>query len=97
MTHSSAFELPHFVTVDELAHLIKRNKFTIYHWLKDAPERLPRVTKVHGRVLFLAADVKSWFASVTWGEAVPTSAPAKRGARTKVERAARRQREEASQ
>jgi len=55
--------LPRFVTVRELAARIARNEFTVYHWLKKAPERLPRITRVHGRVLFLEADVRAWFDS----------------------------------
>jgi len=57
-------ELPRFVTVLELAQLIKRNQFTIYHWLKEAPDKLPRVTRLYGRVLFLDSDVRTWFAGV---------------------------------
>ena len=61
---SAPCELPHFVTVLELAQLIKRNQFTIYHWLKESPEKLPRVTRLYGRVLFLDSDVRAWFAGV---------------------------------
>jgi len=50
-----------FVTIDELALRLCRNRFTLYHWLKAAPERLPRVTRIHGRVLFLESDVRAFF------------------------------------
>lgn len=53
--------LPRFVTVRELAARIARNEFTVYHWLKKAPERLPKPTRIHGRVLFVEADVRAWF------------------------------------
>lgn len=57
-------QLPQFLTVIELALLIKRNKFTIYHQLAKEPEKLPKVTRLHGRVLFLEADVHEWFDEV---------------------------------
>ena len=50
-----------FVTIDELAARLSRNRFTLYHWLKEAPERLPRVTRIHSRVLFLESDVRAYF------------------------------------
>lgn len=50
-----------FVTVEEFARRRCINKFTAYHWLKSAPERLPRVTRLHGRVLFLERDVRAFF------------------------------------
>jgi len=53
--------LPRFVSVRELAKRLVRNEFTIYHWIKEAPERLPRVTRFQGRVLFLDSDVRTWF------------------------------------
>ncbi len=62
-----------FVTVDELAVRIGRNPFTVYHWLKKAPERLPRVTRLYGRVLFAEVDVVAYIeaarASATSGMA----------------------------
>jgi predicted DNA-binding transcriptional regulator AlpA len=52
-----------FVTIDDVAQRLCVNRFTAYHWLKSAPERLPRVTRIHGRVLFLEADVRAFFES----------------------------------
>ena len=95
--------LPRFVSVRELAARMGRNEFTVYHWLKKAPERLPRVTRVHGRVLFLESDVQAWFAAQQHDlaaqaeslrfdkiEQEPKPAPLRRGAPTKAERVARR-------
>lgn len=58
------FLLPRLMTVRELAGRLALNEFTIYHWLKSSPERLPRVTRFHGRVLFLESDVRDWFAKL---------------------------------
>lgn len=95
--------LPRFVSVRELAARMDRNEFTVYHWLKKAPERLPRITRVHGRVLFLESDVQAWFAAqhhdlAAQSEALrfdrieqkPMPVPPRRGAPTKAERVARR-------
>ena len=97
--------LPRFVSVRELAARMGRNEFTVYHWLTKAPERLPRITRVHGRVLFLESDVQAWFAAqqhdlATQAEAlrfdtiapqpVPVPPRPRRGAPTKAERMARR-------
>ena len=86
-----------FVTIDEVATRLCVNKFTAYHWLTKAPERLPRVTRLHGRVLFLERDVRAFFEAFEATAATPTDAPApvttpkrKRGAPTKAERVARR-------
>ena len=49
-----------FCTVDELAARLKRNKWTIYHQLSDEPEKLPRVTRLAGRVLFLERDIRAF-------------------------------------
>lgn len=46
-----------FETVEGLARRLQINKFTVYHWLKDEPERLPRVTRLFGRVLFSERDI----------------------------------------
>ena len=93
---------PRFVSVRELAARMGRNEFTVYHWLKKAPERLPRVTRVHGRVLFLESDVQAWFVAqqqdiTTQADGLrfktmeqPPVAP-RRGAPTKAERVARRE------
>lgn len=94
--------LPRFVSVRELAARMGRNEFTVYHWLKKAPERLPRITRVHGRVLFLESDVQAWFAAQQHDltdqadairfdtmEQLPVSP--RRGAPTKAERIARRE------
>ena len=90
-----------FITIDELAARLCRNRFTLYHWLKEAPERLPRVTRIHGRVLFLEADVRAFFetfeaaATAQCHISVPASgdvtAPKRRRGRpTKAEQVARR-------
>lgn len=73
-------QLPQFLTVIELALLIKRNKFTIYHQLAKEPEKLPRVTRLYGRVLFLEADVRAWFDEVC-GAAPAAVTPPPAGAR----------------
>lgn len=65
-------QLPRFITVDEFARLAARNRFTVYHQTKREPEKLPRVTRLHGRVLFLDSDVRAWFAAVS-GETAPSS------------------------
>jgi predicted DNA-binding transcriptional regulator AlpA len=97
--------LPRFVTVRELAARIARNEFTVYHWTKDEPERLPRITRLHGRVLFLEAHVQEWFAAQqhdlaaqaaglrfdTIEQSAPVQVTPRRGAPTKAERVARRQ------
>lgn len=97
--------LPRYVTVRELAARIARNEFTVYHWLKKAPERLPRVTRSYGRVLFLESDVRDWFdaqkaASTRAIERAPEAtqcppevAPRKRGRPTKAEQVKRRSQE----
>jgi predicted DNA-binding transcriptional regulator AlpA len=101
--------LPRFVTVRELAARIARNEFTVYHWTKDEPERLPRITRLHGRVLFLEAHVQEWFAAQqhdlaaqaaglrfdTIEQSAPVQVTPRRGAPTKAERVARRGREAA--
>lgn len=99
--------LPRFASVRELAARMGRNEFTIYHWLKEAPERLPRITRVHGRVLFLEAHVQDWFAAQqhdlaaqatglrfdTIEQSALVQVTPRRGAPTKEERVARRGRE----
>jgi hypothetical protein len=89
-----------FVTIDELAARLCRNSFTLYHWLTKAPERLPRVTRIHGRVLFLEADVRAYFeafeaggtAKIGAGAPTPDSALPKRprGRPRKAEEISRR-------
>jgi predicted DNA-binding transcriptional regulator AlpA len=90
-------ELPRFITVAELAALCRLNKFTVYHWLKTAPERLPRVTRLHGRVLFLESDTRAW-AGALHPEPAPAPAPTaaealkrRRGRPTKMEQSVRQQ------
>jgi len=88
-------DLPRFITVDELARRIGRHRFTIYHWVKDQPHRLPRVTRVHGRVFFIDSDVRAWFEAVRAGsvDRDPSSAEAKprRGRPTKAEQIRQRE------
>jgi predicted DNA-binding transcriptional regulator AlpA len=89
--------LPHFVTVAEFADYRRLNRFTVYHWLKDAPERLPRVTRLHGRVLFLKSDIEAWEARLhpetAATQPLQEAAPLKRrrGRPTKAEQLLRRQ------
>lgn len=53
--------LPAFLTVEELAQVARLNKFTIYRWLKEHPERLPRPVRALGnRVLFAESAVCAW-------------------------------------
>jgi predicted DNA-binding transcriptional regulator AlpA len=89
-------DLPRFITVDELAARIVRNKFTIYHQLAKEPEKLPLVVRLGGRVLFRESDVRAFInspppAAVTPPRGTMQPAPARRRGRpTKVEVAARR-------
>lgn len=85
-----------FVTIDELAVRLCRNRFTLYHWLAKAPERLPRVTRIHGRVLFLERDVRAFFKVFEGAPAAQRIADGPepkrgRGRPTKAETAARRE------
>ncbi len=89
--------LPRLITVRELAGRLALNEFTVYHWITQSPERLPRVTRFHGRVLFLESDVRDWFGTLHSKPAVkqPDSDQAdnkrKRGRPTKVELKRRRE------
>lgn len=96
-------QLPRFISVRTLASHIERNEFTVYHWLTEAPERLPRITRVLGRVLFLETDVQEWFDAQRRGidaqaaavvcsseREQQTKLKPRRGAPTKAERVARR-------
>ena len=78
-----------FVTIDEVAKRRCINRFTAYHWLKTAPERLPRVTRIHGRVLFLESDVRAFFEDFEAEAGTAATVAPKRGAPTKAERIAR--------
>lgn len=66
-------QLPRFITVKQLAGLTQRNEFTIYHWLKREPHRLPRPTRALGRILFISTDVQAWIAQL---QELPAPAPA---------------------
>ena len=84
-----------FVTVEEFARRRCINKLTAYRWLKSAPERLPRVTRLHGRVLFLERDVRAFFETFEAACGAPAhedvSAPRpRRGRPRKAEEVARR-------
>lgn len=89
--------LPQFLTVKDLAALTRRNEFTIYHWLKREPSRLPRPTRALGRVLFIEADVRDWIMRLREQIAAETASPAlpplprRRGRPTKAEQIARRE------
>ncbi len=100
---SNSAELTSYRTVQQLADRLCLNQFTIYHWIKSEPERLPRATRIFGRVLFLEADIQQFIASPPervslrgkWPRpgkptATPSEAPRKRGRPTKVEQARRR-------
>jgi len=88
--------LPFFLTVEELAERIGRNRFTVYHWLKERPDRLPRVTRLHGRIFFHDQDVRAWFEATRAGSAggerrrVEAGKP-RRGRPTKAEQTTRRE------
>lgn len=60
----SQFESHKYVSVRELAVRRKLSPFTVYRWTKSQPERLPRFTRVHGRILFHEHDVVAWFAAL---------------------------------
>jgi len=62
-----------FVTVDQLAERFKINRFTIYHWLKSEPERLPKVSRLFGRILFSEAAIAAFVANP------PAPRPERRG------------------
>lgn len=50
---------PHLF-VDELASRIGRNKFTVYHWLRESPDKIPPAFRLHGRIVFKVSDVAEW-------------------------------------
>ncbi len=84
-----------FVTIDEVATRLCVNKFTAYHWLTKAPERLPRVTRLHGRVLFLERDVRAFFEAFEVARGAPahedvSASRPRRGRPRKAEEVARR-------
>ncbi|MBA4340885.1 MAG: hypothetical protein C0423_01900 [Methylibium sp.] len=52
-----------FITVEQLADRFKINRFTVYHWLKKEPERLPRPSRLFGRILFSEAAIFAFVAA----------------------------------
>lgn len=68
--------LPRFLTIKQVAGLMCNNEFTLYHWIKESPERLPRFIRLHSRVLFLESDVRAWFRKFEAGAHTKHSAPA---------------------
>ena len=88
--------LPRFLDVNEMAARMSLNRFTVYRWLTQYPERLPKFVRLHGRVLFPDEAVKAFFAQHVRHQ--PTRVePAKQepkrrpGRPTKVEMARRRE------
>jgi len=85
-----------YCTVEELATRLRRNKFTIYHQLTEAPEKLPRFTRLAGRVFFLERDVQAFMANPPiiesrrgrWARASGSARQAMSGAVAPVEAAA---------
>ncbi len=65
--------LPVFMTIAEVAALLRRNRFTVYHQLTRAPDKLPAPTRIFGRVLFERAAVQSFLANL------PPQSPSGRG------------------
>ena len=55
--------LPRFLSVYELAALVRRHEKTIYEWSLHSPERLPQASQIAGRLLFDARDVEPWLAA----------------------------------
>lgn len=58
--HTALNPLPSRVFVDQLAQAIGLNKFTLYHWIRESPERLPPVYRQGSRVCFKLEDVQAW-------------------------------------
>lgn len=52
-----------FITVEQLADRFQINRFTVYHWLKTEPERLPRPSRLFGRILFSEAAIAAFVAN----------------------------------
>ena len=77
------------VTVREVAAARRVNEFTVYHWLREAPERLPPAVRLHGRVFFAASEVEAWMAKLVREGEDPRPAPKpprpKRGRPTKAQ------------
>ncbi len=77
--------------VNELAAIRGLSKFTIYHWLRESPERLPSAYRWGGRVVFKREDVEAWKGK----ELLPYhTASRKRGRPTKAEEIAKRKQRE---
>lgn len=55
--------LPRYLSVYELAALMRRHEKTIYEWSRHSPERLPTASQIAGRLLFDARDVEVWLDS----------------------------------
>ena len=76
------------LTVPELAARMRLNKFTVYHLLKQAPHKLPPVTRLEtGGIRFRESDVQRWFDNLRAKAIATTSEPPRRrrGRPTKVE------------
>ncbi len=88
---------PVLYTVDELAAILRVNPFSIYTWVREAPERLPRAKRIAGRILFLVSDVEAFIAHPpeetsrrVGARRAAKASPRKPGRPTKVEAVARR-------
>ncbi len=80
-----------YLFLNELAERRGVNKFTVYHWLREHPERLPDAYRLGGRVVFKLDDVEAWVAAGLTPYRQPKLGGKKRGRPTKAEEIARRQ------
>lgn len=87
--NSSALDRRH-IFLDELAARRGINKFTVYHWLREYPDRLPTAYRLGGRVVFKLEDVEAWIANGLTPYHAPAPATKKRGRPTKAEQIAKR-------
>jgi predicted DNA-binding transcriptional regulator AlpA len=70
-----SLSIQQLVTVREVAKARRVNEFTIYHWLRKAPERLPPAVRLHGRVFFAASEVEVWMERLVRNGEGPIAAP----------------------
>jgi predicted DNA-binding transcriptional regulator AlpA len=70
-----SLSIQQLVTVREVATARRVNEFTIYHWLRKAPERLPPAVRLHGRVFFAASEVEAWMERLVRDGEGPSAAP----------------------
>ena len=81
--------LPEYLTVGELAELLRASVETVRCNASRAPHRLPPATRFAGRVLFRRAAVLEWLERLEAGGAKPDpAAPARRRGRPRKTAAA---------